>query len=492
MIKKLVLSLLMVLASIDIACAEVYRPAERWRGFNLQGMFYRGSRLSSGSFAERDFREISELGFNFVRLPLDYRFWIKNDDWNSIDESALKPLDDAIAYGRRYQIHVMLNLHRAPGYTVAKPPEALNLFQDAEALRVCRRHWKMLARRYREVPAENLSFNLFNEPQTTVADYERVVALLVADIRACNAQRLIVCDGLGWGRTIVPELFKYGVGQACRGYTPMTISHYRAAWAGNSTIPPQWPPVGAVTPLYGPLKQQHAKPLWIEGVPACNMIIKPGRVSGNVTITIDSGKQKLATIRLEPGETDGWSSVEYKEQWKIYQAECDRTFEVAIPGNSGRISIAISAGDWAEIEYLKVRDGDGHEAELHFTYAWYKQNPVIHFKGFGKGNSFVAADAGSSVDWLRANVTAPWVQAAQSGRFVFVGEFGSYKHTPHSIVLAWMEDYLEVWQSAGIGWALWNYKGSFGIIDSERLDVEYEDFHGRKLDRAMLDLLQRY
>ena len=43
-----------------------------------------------------------------------------------------------------------------------------------------------------------------------------------------------------------------------------------------------------------------------------------------------------------------------------------------------------------------------------------------------------------------------------------------------------------------MGWSLWNLKGSFGILDSGRDDVDYEDFHGHRLDRAMLDLLRKY
>jgi hypothetical protein len=35
-------------------------------------------------------------------------------------------------------------------------------------------------------------------------------------------------------------------------------------------------------------------------------------------------------------------------------------------------------------------------------------------------------------------------------------------------------------------------RGTFGILDSERSDVVYEDWHGHKLDRALLELLQRY
>jgi endoglucanase len=53
-----------------------------------------------------------------------------------------------------------------------------------------------------------------------------------------------------------------------------------------------------------------------------------------------------------------------------------------------------------------------------------------------------------------------------------------------------MSDCLAVWREAGWGNALWNLRGSFGILDSERKDVAYEDHRGHKLDRKMLELLR--
>jgi endoglucanase len=58
--------------------------------------------------------------------------------------------------------------------------------------------------------------------------------------------------------------------------------------------------------------------------------------------------------------------------------------------------------------------------------------------------------------------------------------------------LAWMEDSLSLWKEAGWGFSLWNLRGDFGVMDSERADVQYEDFKGHKLDRKMLELLRRY
>ena len=53
-----------------------------------------------------------------------------------------------------------------------------------------------------------------------------------------------------------------------------------------------------------------------------------------------------------------------------------------------------------------------------------------------------------------------------------------------------MKAWLEEWKQARYGWVGWNFRGSFGILDSKRADVKYESFRGHQLDRAMLELLR--
>jgi len=91
---------------------------------------------------------------------------------------------------------------------------------------------------------------------------------------------------------------------------------------------------------------------------------------------------------------------------------------------------------------------------------------------------------------LKQRRIQPWKKLEESGVGVHVGEWGAFNKTPHKVVLAWMRDCLDLWKEAGWGWALWNLRGSFGVLDSERSDVTYEDFHGHKLDKAMLELLR--
>jgi aryl-phospho-beta-D-glucosidase BglC (GH1 family) len=86
---------------------------------------------------------------------------------------------------------------------------------------------------------------------------------------------------------------------------------------------------------------------------------------------------------------------------------------------------------------------------------------------------------------------APWIELVQQGVGVHCGECGCWNKTPHDVFLAWFADVLDIFNSNGIGFALWEFKGSFGLLDSGREDVDYEDWYGHKLDRKLLALLQR-
>jgi endoglucanase len=101
---------------------------------------------------------------------------------------------------------------------------------------------------------------------------------------------------------------------------------------------------------------------------------------------------------------------------------------------------------------------------------------------------------GDKAEWnkdrLRRERIAPWQALEKRGVGVHVGEWGAHNRTPHAVALAWMRDQLALWKEAGWGWALWNLRGSFGVLDSGRSDVNYEDFRGHKLDREMLKVIQ--
>jgi len=98
--------------------------------------------------------------------------------------------------------------------------------------------------------------------------------------------------------------------------------------------------------------------------------------------------------------------------------------------------------------------------------------------------------------WDRARLKREYIDKykplTDKGVQVHVGEWGVFNKTPHAVALAWMEDSLSLWKEAGWGFSLWNLRGGFGVMDSERDDVQYEDFKGHKLDRKMVELLRKY
>ena len=76
-----------------------WKPPVRWRGFNLLGMFRAPTEglapdpRVAGCFPEWEFEALGEWGFNFARLPLDYRALTTGDDWTNLDEAKLALVD---------------------------------------------------------------------------------------------------------------------------------------------------------------------------------------------------------------------------------------------------------------------------------------------------------------------------------------------------------------------------------------------------------------
>jgi len=324
----------------------------RFRGFNVTDKL---REFSKGPFREKDFEWIASFGFNFARLPMDYRCWTDTDDMRTLDEKELKEVDNAVEYGRQHGVHINLNLHRIPGHEISgSDKEQFSLWDRGEALDHAAFQWTNLAERYKDIPNERLSFNLLNEPLWFVTEevYTEVILRLLEAVRTVDPARLIVVDGLQAGKRPLPSMTPLGVAQAFHSYEPLHVSHWKASWVE----------------------------FWIEDF----------------------------TSWMEPA----WPLTDHNGKY------------------------------------------------------WDK-------------------------DVLRQEFR-PWRELSEGGCRVQVGEFGVYDHTPHAVALAYLEDQLALFQEAGWDWALGGFREEFGILDPRRQDISYEPFNGHRLDRALLELLQRY
>jgi len=324
-------------------------------GFNFLWIFSSAREEEPQPPNLRELDLVTELGLDFVRIPADYRFWTSNFDYLHPDGRVLKIVDEYLDACRSRNLHMCLNLHRAPGYCVNPGiQERDNLWTDRVAQKGFIFQWENFARLYKGVPNSQLSFDLVNEPPTegtrgfTRQVHEKLIRRTVEAIRAIDPQREIVLDGIAGGNLATPELADIGAVHSGRGYQPYCLTHYRAPWSKNS---------------------------------------------GNLPMPV-------------------WPDLEYKGA------------------------------------------------------TWNK-------------------------DALR-KFYQPWRDLEKRGVRVHIGEFGCYNRTPNPVALRWFEDLLSLFQEFKWGYALWNFRGPFGVLDHGRPGTNYTDWFGYQLDREMMDIFLRY
>jgi endoglucanase len=241
----------------------------RWKGFNLLDFFSpeRPRSADRDKTTEEDFKWMTDWGFDFVRIPMAYPRYLSFDPSKDItkegvyklDPKVLDEIDKLVFMAQKHNLHVSLNLHRAPGYCInAGFHEPFNLWKDQDAQDAFNFHWGMWAERYKSISPKLLSFDLLNEP-AYIEDmndqfankgavpgqtYRKVVEGAAKAIRAKSPDRMIIADGNNVGNNVTPEIIDLNIGQSCRGYFPHYISHYQAPWVWKdpSKAPkPVWP-----------------------------------------------------------------------------------------------------------------------------------------------------------------------------------------------------------------------------------------------------------
>ncbi len=251
-------------------------PGDRLYGFNFQWLFNADRAPREPDLPALDF--MADHDFRFVRIPIDYRLLLTGPAFDQYIESNWELVDRIVTACRERGLYCSLNLHRAPGYCINRNHlESFSLWTDAEAQEAFITMWTAWAKRYRDVPAEALEFNLVNEPPRegmdgfTRARHEKVIRDTIAAVRAVDPHRPITIDGIEGGNGPLPELADLAVCQSCRGYAPMAISHYGATWVAHlltEAPPPQWPGLqwqgqrwdrDALATFYAPWKQLEAK-----------------------------------------------------------------------------------------------------------------------------------------------------------------------------------------------------------------------------------------
>ena len=181
-------------------------------------------------FKKAEAIEIAEAGYNFVRICLDTRFFFTKESKVTLENVGSKfygniktanltqyeNLDKMIEWCIARGIHVCIDVHSTPGGLMIGGDEEKSrkkLFTPgSKEQKIFVEHWRRIAKRYKDIDTNALSFNLYNEPPNFVTKKEEVYVNLmnkaIDEIQKVSPNRLIFVDMLEYGRTGMTMLDK--------------------------------------------------------------------------------------------------------------------------------------------------------------------------------------------------------------------------------------------------------------------------------------------
>ncbi|MFU8793034.1 MAG: glycoside hydrolase family 5 protein [Acholeplasmataceae bacterium] len=159
---------------------------------------------------ENDIITIKNLGFNSVRLPFDYEIIFEPSDTEAIlniKPEGLQWIDALIAWCRKQELYVILDLHGAPGgQTGANIDNSLRDLPELFTNRLYQKQsiyiWSFLAKRYKDEPWV-AAYDLLNEPlpEWFSKHYHQLVPLyqeMIEAIRLVDKNHMISIEGVHW------------------------------------------------------------------------------------------------------------------------------------------------------------------------------------------------------------------------------------------------------------------------------------------------------
>jgi len=141
-----------------------------------------------------DLLYIRHLGYNSVRVPFIWRFFLSDDRCPTLLQEGLRALDFVVHTCSELGLYVILDMHGAPGgQTGSNIDDCIDdvprLFMDEDNYRRAIFLWEELARRYRDEPFV-ACYDLLNEPiapPMNGKDHEYLLPRLRQFYRDCTA-----------------------------------------------------------------------------------------------------------------------------------------------------------------------------------------------------------------------------------------------------------------------------------------------------------------
>ena len=153
---------------------------------------------------EKDVKYISDNNFNALRVPLHYRDFSPNFMEFSTDGFEL--LDSLVAWGNRYNVYLILDMHAAPGaqntsdFSDSEFNGDSELFTSYTNQRWLASTWKHIANYYKNEPVI-AGYDLLNEPARpgVATTLRNIYEQCIDSIRAVDQNHMVIIEGNWYG-----------------------------------------------------------------------------------------------------------------------------------------------------------------------------------------------------------------------------------------------------------------------------------------------------
>ena len=153
---------------------------------------------------EKDVKYISDNNFNALRVPLHYRDFSPN--FMEFSTEGFELLDSLVAWGNRYNVYLILDMHAAPGaqntsdFSDSEFNGDSELFTSYTNQRWLASTWKHIANYYKNEPVI-AGYDLLNEPARpgVATTLRNIYEQCIDSIRAVDQNHMVIIEGNWYG-----------------------------------------------------------------------------------------------------------------------------------------------------------------------------------------------------------------------------------------------------------------------------------------------------